>query len=137
MDVASRNFLFLFFVPGSEWPFVRQMRGKERVSGDSEPEVARTIGGGSGWPVSCNFIYKSQFYSLSTFFLRNSPKGLKGPSTHGLGWVDLDLGIPQCCINRSDNSASFPPAQAELSRQWNNQMKGNPPHVSDRMNNPV
>ena len=87
MDVASRNFLFLFFVPGSEWPFVRQMRGKERVSGDSEPEVARTIGGGSGWPVSCNFIYKSQFYSLSLYLF--SQKFSEGSERPKHTWVGL------------------------------------------------
>ena len=35
------------------------------------------------------------------------------------------------------NSATFPPAYAELGRQWNNQIKINPTQVSDRMNNPV
>ena len=51
--VASRNILPL--LPGFRCPLllVGQMRGRERVSGDSEPEAARTIGGGSGWlPVS-------------------------------------------------------------------------------------
>ena len=49
---ASRNIFPL--LPGFRHPLlVGQMRGRERVSGDSEPEAARTIGGGSGWlPVS-------------------------------------------------------------------------------------
>ena len=50
--VASRNISPL--LPGFLCPLlVGQMRGRERVSGDSEPEAARTMGGGSGWlPVS-------------------------------------------------------------------------------------
>ena len=37
----------------------------------------------------------------------------------------------------SANSASFPPAQAEVGRQLNDQIKVNPTQVSNRVNNPV
>ena len=50
--VASR--IVFPLLPGFRYVMlVGQMRGRERVSGDSEPEAARTMGGGSGWlPVS-------------------------------------------------------------------------------------
>ena len=43
-----------------------------------------------------------------------------------LGWVDFDLGCSTILPSCSAASAKFPPAQAELGRQWNSQNASQP-----------
>jgi len=56
-----------------------------------------------------------------------------------LGLVDFDFIAPNFCSAAKPilRSAKFPPAEAELGRQWNNQNPSQPSKVYDQIGHPV
>ena len=52
-----------------------------------------------------HFLYELMWYSA--LHPRIRLQGFSYGQTHGLGWVDFDLGIPQCCMTAVPNLPVF------------------------------